>query len=87
MTTPVLTLAPADRDALLAAANRAAALPNLSQAADAVLRLLHQFPGARKAWEAVLGAGDLSATLVLARRGAGPADVARSLRDAAGGAL
>lgn len=87
MTTPVITLAPSDRDALLAAANLAEKLPNLSKAADAVLRLLHHYPGALEAWKASLGADSLSITLALTRLHASPQDVARSLRDAAGGAL
>lgn len=85
--TTTLTLAPADRDALLAAANLAEHLPNLSKAADAVLRLLHQYPGALAAWRASLGADGLSITLALTRLHASPQDAARSLRDAAGGAL
>lgn len=88
MTTPVLTLAPGDRDALIATASLAANLPCRSKAIGAAQAFLAHYPAAKRAWDLATGAAaeGLSVALVLGRDATCSADVAQSLRDAAGGA-
>lgn len=87
--TTVLTPAPDVRDALLAAASLAANQPCRSKAIGAAQAFLAHYPPARAAWDEATRATErkLSVALVLGQEATCPADVARSLRDAAGGAL
>lgn len=80
-------LAPTARDALLAAACLAEHQPNRTTAISASLRFLNRFPAASRAWQEAESPDGPAVALVLGKRASNPADVARSLRDAAGGAL